>query len=137
MSTLFYLFASQSTRELTLDELDQDTVLINFEDAWLNDCWQWSDTDEQIQKLTQYKNIILPFPKFVDGRSYSLARLLKKRINYQGQLLASGSIADDQIPYLKQIGFDGFQIAIAFTVQYWTQVVDQRLAFQPTTYQVE
>jgi len=52
--------------------------------------------------------IAVDFPRFADGRGYSIARLLRERHAYQGELRAVGDIARDQLYYLHQSGFDAF-----------------------------
>jgi uncharacterized protein (DUF934 family) len=54
--------------------------------------------------------IAVAFPQFTDGRGYSHARLLRERYRYGGELRAIGDVARDQLYYLAQCGFDGFQI---------------------------
>jgi len=52
--------------------------------------------------------IAVDFPRFADGRGYSIARLLRDRYAYKGELRAVGDIARDQLYYLHQSGFDSF-----------------------------
>jgi uncharacterized protein (DUF934 family) len=52
--------------------------------------------------------VAIDFPRFADGRGYSIARLLRDRYNYKGELRAVGDIARDQLYYLHQVGFDAF-----------------------------
>jgi len=52
--------------------------------------------------------IAVDFPRFADGRGYSIARLLRERYGYAGELRAVGDIARDQLYYLHQVGFDAF-----------------------------
>jgi uncharacterized protein (DUF934 family) len=52
--------------------------------------------------------IAVDFPRFADGRGYSIARLLRERYAYKGELRAVGDIARDQLYYLHQSGFDAF-----------------------------
>ena len=52
--------------------------------------------------------IAIDFPRFADGRGYSIARLLRDRYDYQGELRAIGDIARDQLYFLHQVGFDAF-----------------------------
>ena len=47
-------------------------------------------------------------PKFTDGRGYSIARLLRERLGYRGELRAVGDISRDQLFYLSRVGFDAF-----------------------------
>jgi len=46
------------------------------------------------------------FPKFGDGRGYSIARLLRERYGYQGELRAVGQVGRDHLYYLESCGFD-------------------------------
>jgi uncharacterized protein (DUF934 family) len=48
------------------------------------------------------------FPKFGDGRGYSIARLLRERYGYKGELRAVGQVARDHLYYMEQCGFDAF-----------------------------
>lgn len=54
--------------------------------------------------------IAVHFPKFLDGRGYSTARLLRERYGYRGELRAIGDVARDQLFYLARVGFDAFLI---------------------------
>ena len=70
--------------------------------------------------------IAVNFPKFVDGRGYSTASLLRQRYHYQGELRAVGDVLHDQLFFMKRVGFDSFALkegknadyalAAAFTV---------------------
>ncbi len=48
------------------------------------------------------------FPKFGDGRGYSIGRLLRRRYGYRGELRAVGEVARDHLYYLEKVGFDAF-----------------------------
>lgn len=52
--------------------------------------------------------IAIDFPKFVDGRGYSTARLLRDQHDFRGELRAIGDVLRDQLYYLRQCGFDAF-----------------------------
>ncbi len=54
--------------------------------------------------------IAIHFPKFADGRGYSLARLLRERYNYSGELRATGDVLRDQLFYMKRCGFNAFAL---------------------------
>lgn len=54
--------------------------------------------------------VVLVFPKFHDGRSYSAARLLRERFNYQGELRAAGDVLADQIPLMRRCGILSFDV---------------------------
>jgi uncharacterized protein (DUF934 family) len=50
--------------------------------------------------------VALQFPKWVDGRAYSQARLLRSRYRYTGQVRAIGEVLVDMLPLLLRTGFD-------------------------------
>jgi uncharacterized protein (DUF934 family) len=54
--------------------------------------------------------IAVDFPVFTDGRGYSIARLLRERHGYAGELRAIGDIQRDQLYLLLQVGFDAFAV---------------------------
>lgn len=55
--------------------------------------------------------VAVHFPKFTDGRGYSIATLLRKRYGYSRELRAFGDVGRDQLFYLKRVGFDSFGLA--------------------------
>ena len=50
------------------------------------------------------------FPKFGDGRGYSIAQLLRVRRGYRGELRAVGHITRDLLYYMERCGFDAFAL---------------------------
>jgi uncharacterized protein (DUF934 family) len=50
------------------------------------------------------------FPKFGDGRGYSIARLLRTRYGWRGELRAVGHITRDLLFFLEHCGFDAFEL---------------------------
>src|SRR6202162_1396228 len=54
--------------------------------------------------------VAINFPKFVDGRGYSSARLLRDKYHFGGEWRAIGDILRDQLYYLRQCGFDAFAV---------------------------
>ena len=58
----------------------------------------------------QARVIAVNFPKFSDGRGYSLGRLLRERLGYKGELRAVGEVARDHLHAMAQCGFDAFQL---------------------------
>ncbi len=50
------------------------------------------------------------FPKFGDGRGYSIARLLRERYGYRGELRAVGQITRDLLFFMESCGFDAFEL---------------------------
>ena len=59
-------------------------------------------------RLAHAARVEVNFPKFGDGRGYSLARLLRERYGYEGELRAVGQVVRDHLYYMKGCGFDAF-----------------------------
>lgn len=53
--------------------------------------------------------IAVRFPKFTDGRGYSIARVLR-RLGWKGELRAVGDVLRDQLFYMTRCGFDAFAL---------------------------
>jgi uncharacterized protein (DUF934 family) len=60
--------------------------------------------------LGQLALVAVNFPKFADGRGYSIARTLRERYGYAGELRAIGDVLHDQLFYLRRCGFDAFAL---------------------------
>ena len=54
--------------------------------------------------------LALAFPKFGDGRAFSLARIARERYGFKGELRAVGDILFDRIAYMLRCGFDALDI---------------------------
>ena len=57
--------------------------------------------------------IEIDFPKYTDGRGFSQAQLLRRRLGYAGELRAVGHVLRDQILYMNRSGFDAYQTSRA------------------------
>ena len=67
--------------------------------------------------LAQLRVIAVNFPKYGDGRGYTIARLLRERYGYAGELRAIGVVARDHLQHMAQCGFDAFQLREGEDVQ--------------------
>lgn len=75
--------------------------------------WLAADTelDQALAaRLAEAPLVAIDFPKFTDGRGYSLARLLRERHGYRGEIRAIGDVLVDQLFYMRRCGFDGFSL---------------------------
>jgi uncharacterized protein (DUF934 family) len=76
------------------------------------------DADEQVVSLTNDEDplalkdrvdwvgrIELHFPHFTDGRAYSQAYLLRRRLGFKGDLRATGDVLVDQLIQMQRTGF--------------------------------
>ena len=56
-------------------------------------------------RLAQIDRVELHFPHFTDGRAYSQAYLLRKRLGFEGDLRATGDVLIDQLVQMERTGF--------------------------------
>jgi uncharacterized protein (DUF934 family) len=74
----------------------------------------WLQNDQCVSALADELNqltvIAIDFPVFVDGRGFSVARLLRDRYAYTGEIRATGAVIRDQLCYLKRCGFTAFDL---------------------------
>jgi len=63
-----------------------------------------------IPELTRLALIAIEFPRFTDGRGYSIARQLRDRYQFRGELRAVGWVLRDQLFYMWRCGFTAFEI---------------------------
>ncbi|GLK90314.1 DUF934 domain-containing protein [Pseudomonas turukhanskensis] len=69
------------------------------------------DDVESLQPLlADVAMIAIDFPSFRDGRGYSQAYLLRRRLGWQGELRAVGDVLRDQLSHMRQCGFDSFAV---------------------------
>ncbi|QNU61415.1 DUF934 domain-containing protein [Vreelandella titanicae] len=67
-----------------------------------------SDTELNVelgQQLSSASAIAVDFPAFTDGRGYTIARLLRERYGYSGEVRAVGDVLVDQLEYMRRCGF--------------------------------
>lgn len=74
--------------------------------------WLEADADPAAiaPDLPRFGVIAIRFRSVGDGRGYSLARLLRERYGYRGELRAIGEVLRDQLHYLSRCGFDAFAL---------------------------
>jgi uncharacterized protein (DUF934 family) len=61
-------------------------------------------------RLARAARVEVEFPKFGDGRGFSIGRLLRERHGYRGELRAVGQITRDHLLSLERCGFDAFEL---------------------------
>ena len=74
----------------------------------------WLASDERPEALKDdlapFQVIAVDFPKFADGRGYSIAYNLRARLGYNGELRAIGDVLRDQLFYMQRVGFNAFAV---------------------------
>ncbi len=61
--------------------------------------------------------IKIVFPKFTDGRGYSMGWLLRSRHGYKGEMRAVGDVLFDEMQLMLRCGFDAFEIVDTQTLR--------------------
>lgn len=74
----------------------------------------WFSSDEQAKDLggdiARFSLLAVDFPKFSDGRGYSIAYNLRSRFGFSGELRAIGDVLRDQLFYMQRVGFNAFAV---------------------------
>ncbi|MEL4180614.1 DUF934 domain-containing protein [Roseateles sp. PN1] len=89
------------------------------------------DVETLAVDLPRLSLIVLNFPKWVDGRAYSQAHLLRARYRFAGELRAAGEVLVDMLPLLARTGFTAVQLRAGESVE----AAQRALAFFPAHYQ--
>lgn len=63
------------------------------------------DIETLAADLPRLALVALQFPKWVDGRAYTQARLLKARYRFAGEVRATGEVLVDMLPLMARTGF--------------------------------
>ncbi|MGE0099787.1 MAG: DUF934 domain-containing protein [Hydrogenophaga sp.] len=64
-----------------------------------------NDADPREVQLDGIEVVELNFPKFSDGRAFSQAFLLRRRLGFSGQIRATGDVLIDQLVQMQRSGF--------------------------------
>src|SRR5262249_23848543 len=72
--------------------------------------WIASDERPEVLKgeIQHFADIAVDFPKFTDGRGYSIAYNLRMRLGWAGELRAIGDVLRDQLFSMQRVGFNAF-----------------------------
>jgi uncharacterized protein (DUF934 family) len=89
------------------------------------------DVEDIAADLPRLTLVALHFPKWVDGRAYSQARLLRSRYRFAGEVRALGDVLVDMMPLLERTGFD----AVVLRHDQSIDAAERALGFFPGHYQ--
>lgn len=96
------------------ETLPEGDLILPLELSLLQESGVWLGPDDDPQRLVGRLDalplIAIDFPSFRDGRGYSLAYLLRRRLGWRGELRAVGEVLRDQLAHLRQCGFDAFAV---------------------------
>ena len=65
-----------------------------------------NDVDPRELSLEGIHRVDLNFPKFSDGRAFSQAVMLRRRLGFKGEIRATGDVLIDQLVQMHRSGFD-------------------------------
>jgi uncharacterized protein (DUF934 family) len=89
------------------------------------------DVEDIVDDLARFSLVVLNFPKWVDGRAYSQARLLRSRYRFKGEVRAAGEVLVDMMPLLARTGFD----AVVLRADQSIEAAERALGFFAGHYQ--
>src|SRR5580692_4741657 len=69
-----------------------------------------SEPEDIVADFDAVALIAIDFPVFRDGRGYSIARLLRERYGYSGEIRAIGDVLRDQLTFMFRCGFDAYAV---------------------------
>ena len=88
-----------------------------------------NDVDPASLKLDGVTRIDLNFPKFTDGRAYSQAFLLRRRLGFAGELRATGDVLIDQLVQMERTGFDAAVLRADQNIEFAQRQFDRYRGF--------
>ena len=88
-----------------------------------------NDADPRQLSLAGIERIELQFPKFTDGRAFSQAFLLRRRLGFAGQIRAVGDVLIDQLVQMQRSGFTQAVLRADQSVEHGRQLLAQYDAF--------
>jgi uncharacterized protein (DUF934 family) len=68
------------------------------------------DVESLAGDLPRLSLVALQFPKWIDGRAYSQAHVLRARLRYAGEVRAIGDVLVDMLPLLHRTGFSAVHL---------------------------
>ena len=88
-----------------------------------------SDVAEFLDRLDL---VVIEFPKFRDGRGFTLARVLRERYGYEREIRATGHLLPDQYALLLRCGFTSVELPDSADVPVWQAALERyKVAYQP------
>ena len=85
-------------RLIAADDTDTEASIFNVQELP-------NDADPREASLAGVDRIDLQFPKFSDGRAFSQAFVLRRRLGFTGEIRATGDVLIDQLVQMQRTGF--------------------------------
>lgn len=90
-----------------------------------------NDADPRDANLDGIRVVELSFPRFSDGRAFSQAFLLRRRLGFEGEIRATGDVLVDQLVQMQRSGFTQAVLRADQSVDHGRRL----LSHYPTFYQ--
>jgi len=88
------------------------------------------DPNDLADDLDRLSLIEVSFPKYADGRGYSQAQLLRRRLGFSGELRAVGDVLRDQALLMVRSGFDAVMLANSDLAGFEAAIAEYKYAYQ-------
>jgi uncharacterized protein (DUF934 family) len=85
--------------------------------------------DPRTLALDGVRRVDLQFPKFTDGRAFSQAFLLRRRLGFAGQIRAIGDVLIDQLAQMQRTGFTQAVLRADQSIDHGRQLLAQYDAY--------
>lgn len=88
-----------------------------------------NDADPREVSLDGIHTVVLQFPAFTDGRAFSQAFLLRRRLGFAGHIRAVGDVLVDQLQQMQRSGFTQAVLRADQSVEHGQKLLAQYDAF--------
>jgi uncharacterized protein (DUF934 family) len=88
-----------------------------------------NDADPREASLDGIHTVVLQFPVFTDGRAFSQAFLLRRRLGFAGQIRAIGDVLIDQLAQMQRSGFTQAVLRADQSIDHGRQLLAQYDAY--------
>ncbi len=88
-----------------------------------------NDADPREAALDGIHTVQLQFPSFADGRAFSQAFLLRRRLGFTGQIRAIGDVLIDQLAQMQRSGFTQAVLRADQSIEHGRQLLAQYDAY--------
>jgi uncharacterized protein (DUF934 family) len=88
-----------------------------------------NDADPREAALDGIHTVVLQFPAFTDGRAFSQAFLLRRRLGFAGQIRAIGDVLIDQLAQMQRSGFTQAVLRADQSIEHGHKLLAQYDAF--------
>jgi uncharacterized protein (DUF934 family) len=79
--------------------------------------------------LAGVNTVVLHFPLFSDGRAFSQAHLLRRRLGFEGDIRATGDVLIDQLQQMQRSGFSQAVLRADQDLEHGRQLLSLYAAF--------